>query len=39
MLRWFFYIPESQMGCQKNQAAKDLFNRLMINDFKKATGG
>jgi len=27
------------MECQKKQAAKDLFNRLMINDFKKTIRG
>ena len=39
MLRWFFYTTESQTECQKKQAAKDLFNRLMISDFKKAVSG
>jgi len=34
MLRRLFYTIESQMECQKRQAQEDLFNRLMISDFK-----
>jgi len=37
LLRWLFYIIESQTQCQKNLKAEEIFKILMISVFNQAT--